>query len=108
MSKLSHTHPLLVIPVQASDTPHTCFAEKCMCQGQGIGTSGFRLMTRPYPYGRFREAETLRFVFEQVLQSCSDAGLVGGEGFAVDPLQTLGIRRNSSLTILRAGSRSHS
>src|SRR5210317_1221695 len=35
-------------------------------------------------HGRFREAETLRFVFERVLQSCIDAGLVGGEGFAVD------------------------
>ena len=35
-------------------------------------------------HGRFREAEALRFVFEQVLQGCIDAGLVGGEGFAVD------------------------
>jgi transposase len=35
-------------------------------------------------HGRFREAQTLRFVFEQVLHSCIDAGLVGGEGFAVD------------------------
>jgi transposase len=35
-------------------------------------------------HGRFREAQTLRFVFEKVLQSCMDAGLVGGEGFAVD------------------------
>jgi transposase len=35
-------------------------------------------------HGRFREAETLRFVFEKVLQSCIDTGLVGGEGFAVD------------------------
>jgi IS5 family transposase len=35
-------------------------------------------------HGRFREAEALRFVFEKVLQSCIDAGLVGGEGFAVD------------------------
>jgi len=35
-------------------------------------------------HGRFREAQTLRFVFEKVLQSCLDAGLVGGEGFAVD------------------------
>jgi len=35
-------------------------------------------------HGRFREAQTLRFVFEKVLQSCIDAGLVGGEGFAVD------------------------
>ncbi len=35
-------------------------------------------------HGRFREAETFRFVFEQVLKSCTDEGLVGGEGFAVD------------------------
>ena len=35
-------------------------------------------------HGRFREAQILRFVFEKVLQSCIDAGLVGGEGFAVD------------------------
>jgi hypothetical protein len=35
-------------------------------------------------HGRFREAEAFRFVFEQVLQRCIDAGLVGGEGFAVD------------------------
>jgi len=35
-------------------------------------------------HGRFREAEVLRHVFERVLQSCIDAGLVGGEGFAVD------------------------
>jgi transposase len=35
-------------------------------------------------HGRFREAEVLRHVFEQVLQSCIDTGLVGGEGFAVD------------------------
>jgi len=35
-------------------------------------------------HGRFREAEALRFVFEKVLQRCIEAGLVGGEGFAVD------------------------
>ena len=35
-------------------------------------------------HGRFREAEAFRFVFERVLQSCINAGLVGGEGFAVD------------------------
>jgi len=34
--------------------------------------------------GRFREAEAFRFVFEQVLKRCMDAGLIGGEGFAVD------------------------
>ena len=35
-------------------------------------------------HGRLREAEAFRFVFEQVLKRCIDAGLVGGEGFAVD------------------------
>ena len=35
-------------------------------------------------HGRFRDAETFRYVFEQVLQRCIDEGLVGGEGFAVD------------------------
>jgi IS5 family transposase len=35
-------------------------------------------------HGRFRESETLRHVFETVLQRCVLEGLVGGEGFAVD------------------------
>ena len=35
-------------------------------------------------HGRFREAETFRYVFEQVLQRCIDADLVKVEGFAVD------------------------
>jgi IS5 family transposase len=35
-------------------------------------------------YGRFRDNDTLRFVFEQVLGRCLSEGLVGGEGFATD------------------------
>ena len=35
-------------------------------------------------HGRFRESDVLRKVFEQVVRSCLKAGLVGGEGFAVD------------------------
>jgi IS5 family transposase len=35
-------------------------------------------------HGRFRESDALRFVFEQVLERCIQAGLVGGEGFAID------------------------
>ena len=35
-------------------------------------------------HGRFRESDTLRFVFEQVLECCMAEGLVGGEGFAID------------------------
>ena len=35
-------------------------------------------------HGRFRDAETFRYVFEQVLKVCIDADLVKGEGFAVD------------------------
>ncbi len=35
-------------------------------------------------HGRFRDADVLRRVFESVVRGCMDAGLVGGEGFAVD------------------------
>lgn len=35
-------------------------------------------------HGRFRDNDTLRFVFERVLARCLEEGLVGGEGFAVD------------------------
>jgi transposase len=35
-------------------------------------------------HGRFRDNDTLRFVFEKVLARCLEEGLVGGEGFAVD------------------------
>jgi len=35
-------------------------------------------------HGRFRDAETFRYVFEQVLARCIDADLVKGEGFVVD------------------------
>ena len=33
---------------------------------------------------RFRESEMFRRVFERVVEACIAAGLVGGEGFAVD------------------------
>ncbi|MDH5750419.1 MAG: transposase [Rhodospirillales bacterium] len=35
-------------------------------------------------HGRFREARVLRSVFEEVVRRCMGAGLVGGEGFAID------------------------
>jgi transposase len=35
-------------------------------------------------YGRFRQSDLLRRVFETVLGRCIQEGLVGGEGFAVD------------------------
>jgi transposase len=35
-------------------------------------------------HGRFRDADILRHVFETTVQTCMDAGLVGGEGFAAD------------------------
>ena len=34
---------------------------------------------------RFREGEVFRRVFERVVEACVAAGLVGGEGFAVEP-----------------------
>lgn len=35
-------------------------------------------------HGRFRQSDTLRFVFESVLKRCMTEGLVRGEGFAID------------------------
>jgi transposase len=35
-------------------------------------------------HGRFRESDTFRHVFEGVVRACMGAGLVQGEGFAVD------------------------
>lgn len=35
-------------------------------------------------HGRFRDNDTLRFVFEKVLARCLAEGLVGGGGFAID------------------------
>ena len=35
-------------------------------------------------HGRFRESELFRRVFEEVVRACMKAGLVGGEGFAID------------------------
>ena len=35
-------------------------------------------------HGRFRESEVFRRIFESVVRACMAAGLVGGEGFAVD------------------------
>src|SRR5229473_2550404 len=36
------------------------------------------------PHGRFRDSDIFRQVFEAVVRACMDAGLVKGEGFAVD------------------------
>jgi transposase len=35
-------------------------------------------------HGRFRESDVFRLVFEDVVRACMAAGLVGGEGFAID------------------------
>src|SRR5215472_2647008 len=35
-------------------------------------------------HGRFRESDAFRRVFEAIVRACMDAGLVKGEGFAVD------------------------
>jgi hypothetical protein len=35
-------------------------------------------------YGRFRESDIYRVLFEDVVGQCCSAGLVSGEGFAVD------------------------
>ena len=35
-------------------------------------------------HGRFRNSDLFRWLFNEVLRRCMDAGLVKGEGFAVD------------------------
>ncbi len=35
-------------------------------------------------HGRFRDSDLLRKLFETTVQRCLEAGLVGGDGFAVD------------------------
>lgn len=35
-------------------------------------------------HGRFRDSDLFRLLFEDVVRSCLQAGLVGGEGFAID------------------------
>jgi transposase len=42
-------------------------------------------------HGRFRESDVLRHVFEGVVQRCMTAGLVAGEGFAVDANRRRGV-----------------
>jgi Transposase domain (DUF772)/Transposase DDE domain len=37
-----------------------------------------------FRYGRFRDSDLLRRVFEAVVGACMDAGLVKGDGFAID------------------------
>src|SRR5439155_1568915 len=41
-------------------------------------------------HGRFRDSDLLRRLFETVLQRCIEEGLVGGEGFALDPVRLIG------------------
>jgi transposase len=38
-------------------------------------------------HGRFRESDIFRQLFEAVVRACMDAGLVRGEGFAVDAIR---------------------
>jgi transposase len=35
-------------------------------------------------HGRFRDSDIFRQLFEAVVKACMDAGLVKGEGFAID------------------------
>ena len=66
-------------------------------------------------HGRFRESGTFRWVFDKVVRACMAAGLVKGEGFAVDasiieaeagPLQA-GCTRISGRTGQRSAGRNH-
>ena len=61
-------------------------------------------------YGRFRESEVYRTLFEQIVEQCRAAGLVPGKGFAVDGsfvhgdarrdrrVETIDVLRNANTT----------
>ena len=58
---------------------------------------------------RFREGDVFRRVFERVVEACIAAGLVGGEGFAVDASLIAGRRQQAAFdrrSGLAQGSRS--
>jgi transposase len=66
-------------------------------------------------HGRFRDSDAFRLVFESVVRGCMAAGLVGGEGFAVDAsvieadasrLSGLRARRSTGATSKRRSGRS--
>ena len=44
---------------------------------------------------RFREGDVFRRMFERVVEACIAAGLVGGEGFAVDA-RSMGIQADAN------------
>jgi len=48
--------------------------------GRGAGHSTFSKNR----HGRFRDSNVFRHVFETVVSRCTEEGLVGGDGFAVD------------------------
>jgi len=58
-------------------------------------------------YGRFRESDIYRVLFEKVVGQCRQAGIVPGEGFAVDGSFVHGDagrdRRAQTVDALRAG-----
>src|ERR1700751_2140281 len=56
-------------------------ARKWHCTLLTAGSAGSISVNR---LGRFRESEILRHIFERVVVACMAAGLVKGEGFAVD------------------------
>src|SRR6516225_4295966 len=58
-------------------------------------------------YGRFRESDIYRVLFEKVVEQCRQAGIVPGEGFAVDGSFVHGDarrdRRVQTVDAIRAG-----
>ena len=52
---------------------------------------------------RFREGEVFRRVFERVVETCIAAGLVGGEGFAVDASRSRPMPISNARSRVRTG-----
>jgi len=52
---------------------------------------------------RFRDSDIFRRVFERVVETCIAAGLVGGEGFAVDASLIVADATSSGRSLARIG-----
>jgi transposase len=69
---------------QLCNEVHLNLAYRWFCRLGLEGTVPERSTFSKNRYGRFRESDVYRALFEQVVEQCREAGLMPGEGFAVD------------------------
>jgi transposase len=83
---------MLVVATAMASAPNASYARRSNCTwpfagfADSLSTTRFRIIRRSQSnrHGRFRESDLFRQAFEAVVRACMNAGLVKGEGFAVD------------------------